>query len=114
LKKISLYRHFGVDVCLDGIMFKIFYWQNEIDAYVDMLERLNLALVEVSNGSFPISKVEKRKMVSFFAKKRFIVISETGSKDVSKVSPPEEWGDCFDANADCGAQEQTPGLDCPW
>ncbi len=42
-------------------------------------------------------------MVEFFAKKGFTVLAEVGSKDVTVVSPPEQWIECINADLSCGA-----------
>jgi phosphosulfolactate synthase len=46
-------------------------------------------------------------MVEFFAGKGFTVLSEVGSKDITIVSPPEEWAEFVKADLDAGAWKVT-------
>ena len=102
-EKVALLNRHDIRTCLGGMMFEISYWQKKIDRYAAFLEELGIGVVEVSNGSLPIPEREKRTMVEFFAKKGFTVLAEVGSKDVTVVSPPEEWIECIHADLSCGA-----------
>lgn len=102
-QKVELLRRHDIRTCFGGMMFEISYWQNKVEQYADFLEELEIDVVEVSNGSLPISEKEKRPMVEFFAKKGFTVLAEVGSKDVTVVSPPEQWIECINADLSCGA-----------
>lgn len=101
--KVDLLRRHNIRTCFGGMMFEISFWQNRIEQYADFLEELDIPLVEVSNGSLPIPETEKRKMIEYFAKRGFTVLAEVGSKDVTVVSPPEEWIECINADLSCGA-----------
>ena len=102
-EKVALLRRHDIRTCFGGMMFEISFWQNKIEQYANFLEELDVKVVEVSNGSLPIPETEKRKMVAFFVKRGFTVLAEVGSKDVTVVSPPEEWIECIQADLDCGA-----------
>jgi phosphosulfolactate synthase len=85
------------------MMFEICWWQDKIEAYAGYLEEAGIDLVEVSNGSLSIPEREKTKMIEYFAERGFTVLSEVGSKDVTVVSPPEEWIRCIKDDMSAGA-----------
>lgn len=101
--KVNLFRKHDIETCLGGMMFEICYWQNRIDEYVGFMEKHGIRVVEVSNGSLPISEREKVKQIEFFANKGFTVLSEVGSKDVTVCAPPEQWVECMQADLAAGA-----------
>jgi phosphosulfolactate synthase len=102
-EKVELLRRHNIRTCLGGMMFEISFWQNKIEEYAAFLEELDIDVVEISNGSLPIPESDKRLMIEYFAKRGFTVLAEVGSKDVSVVSPPEEWIECIQADLACGA-----------
>ena len=102
-EKVELFARHGIRTCLGGMMFELSYWQGKIDDYAAWLKDLGINMVEVSNGSLPIPEQEKRQMVEYFAGRGFTVLSEVGSKDVTHVSPPEEWVEFVKADLEAGA-----------
>ena len=102
-RKVALFEKNGVEACPGGMMFELCWWQNKIDDYVAWLKDNNFKMVEVSNGSLDIPELQKNKMVEFFANKGFIVLSEVGSKDITKVSPPDEWAKQVKNDLNAGA-----------
>lgn len=101
--KVALFNEFGVKACPGGMMFELCWWKKEIDSYLDWLEFHGIDLVEISNGSLEVPEKEKRRMIEFFVKKGFTVLSEVGSKDVNKNSSPEEWSEHVQADLKSGA-----------
>ncbi len=102
-KKIRLFREYGIETCLGGMMFEICHLQNKIDSYIAWLNDLNLKLVEISNGSLPIPESEKVRMIEMFSSKGFTVLSEVGSKDINENIPPETWVSCIKDDQAAGA-----------
>jgi phosphosulfolactate synthase len=90
-QKVALFDRFDIRTCLGGMMFEISFWQNKIEDYRLWLADLGIDLVEVSNGSLPIGEGDKRRMIEYFRKRGFTVLSEVGSKDINVCSPPAEW-----------------------
>lgn len=101
--KIELFRHFDIRTCLGGMMFELCWWQGKIKDYAAWLEDLGIDMVEVSNGSLAIPEAEKRRLIEFFVGRGFTVLSEVGSKDITHVSPPEEWVEFVQADLAAGA-----------
>ncbi len=102
-EKVALFDRFNIQTCLGGMTFELSWWQNKIDEYIALVNANGIKLVEVSNGSLPISENEKRDMISRFSDEGFIVLSEVGSKDVNVESSPEEWVDCVHQDLARGA-----------
>lgn len=102
-EKVALYRDFDIRVCFGGVMFELSWWQNKAEDYAHWLQDLGVDLVEVSNGSLPIDEADKRRMIAFYERRGFTVLSEVGSKDVQVVSPPERWIECIAADLESGA-----------
>lgn len=102
-EKVAYFSGNDIRCCPGGMMFEISYWQNKIDDLTAWMRNLGIDMVEVSNGSLPISEVEKREMISLYARLGFTVLSEVGSKDVTHVSPPQEWIEFIKADLDSGS-----------
>lgn len=102
-QKVDLFRRYGIRTCPGGMMFELCWWQNKIGDYAAWLADQGIDMVEVSNGSLAIPEAEKRRMVEFFAGRGFTVLSEVGSKDITLVSPPEEWVEFVRADLAAGA-----------
>lgn len=102
-EKIVLFKRFGIRACPGGMMFELPCWQGKVEPLADALEELGFDMVEVSNGSLPISEPDKVEMIRYFRERGFTVLSEVGSKDVTVVSPPEEWIRCVRDDLEAGA-----------
>ncbi len=101
--KIKLFREHDIQVCLGGMMFEICFWQGKIPQYEDFMKRLGIDMVEVSNGSLPISEGDKVRMIEHFSGRGFTVLSEVGSKDVNVCAPSETWVACIKDDLEAGA-----------
>lgn len=100
--KIKLYKDAGVRPYLGGTLFEVFYARNCFDEYQRMLDKLNLDLVEVSDGSIVIPHKEKCKIISKLAKDR-TVLSEVGSKDSGIIISPFKWVSWMKAELNAGS-----------
>lgn len=100
--KIKLYKDAGVRPYLGGTLFEVFYARNCFDKYQRMLDKLNLDLVEVSDGSIVIPHKEKCKIISKLAKDR-TVLSEVGSKDSGIIISPFKWVSWMKAELNAGS-----------
>jgi len=58
--------------------------------YIELLDKHELTLVEVSDGSYDIDHKKKLEYINRLAEKR-TVISEVGSKKKDVIYSPEEW-----------------------
>jgi phosphosulfolactate synthase len=89
-KKISIYRNAGTIPYFGGTLFEAFVIRNMFSDYIDFLDKNEITLVEVSDGSYDIEHNRKLEYISRLAE-RGTVISEVGSKKKDVIYSPEEW-----------------------
>ena len=88
--KIEVYKKYGVIPYFGGTLFEAFIIRNMFSQFIDYLDRYEIDLVEVSDGSFDIEHERKLEYISRLAE-RGTVISEVGSKKKEIVFTPDEW-----------------------
>jgi len=89
-KKIHIYKQAGAVPYFGGTLFEAFIVRNMFNEFVDFLDRNEIDLVEVSDGSYDIDHNQKLEYISKLAK-RGTVISEVGSKKKDVIYSPEQW-----------------------
>jgi phosphosulfolactate synthase len=89
-RKIQIYKKAGVIPYFGGTLFEAFIIRNMFNEYVDFMNKYEVDLVEVSDGSYDIERNQKLEYISRLAEK-FTVISEVGSKKANVVFSPDEW-----------------------
>jgi phosphosulfolactate synthase len=89
-KKIAIYKKAGAVPYFGGTLFEAFICRNMFKEFVDFLDKNEIELVEVSDGSFDMEHKRKLEYISRLKEKR-TVISEVGSKKKNVVYSPEEW-----------------------
>ena len=101
--KIRIFRDSGIDICLGGTFFELAYLQNKLDKFNNFLDKFNIKLIEISDGTVAIPRADKLKLISQYAK-RFRVLSEYGSKDSSsELIAPHYWAKHMQEELDAGA-----------
>ena len=78
-KKIAIYKKAGVIPYFGGTLFEAFIIRNMFSEFIDFLDKYEIELVEVSDGSYDIEHKRKLEYISKLAE-RVTVISEVGSK----------------------------------
>ncbi|HLP73883.1 MAG TPA: phosphosulfolactate synthase [Bacteroidales bacterium] len=101
-KKIEIYKKAGTIPYFGGTLFEAFIIRNMFDAFVELLDRCNIDLVEVSDGSYDFDRNKKLEYIGKLAKKR-TVISEVGSKKKGVVFSPDQWVAMMKAELDAGS-----------
>lgn len=89
-EKIKLYRSAGIRPYFGGTLFELFMARNQFDEYRKLIDKYNLDLCEVSDGSIIIPHEKKLEYISLLAKDR-TVMSEVGSKDEGIIISPAKW-----------------------
>ena len=89
-KKIAIYKKAGTLPYFGGTLFEAFVIRNMFKEYIDFLDKNEITLVEVSDGSYDIEHERKLEYISRLAE-RGTVISEVGSKKKDVIYSPEEW-----------------------
>lgn len=89
-EKINLYKSAGIKPYLGGTLFEAFYARGKFDDYLRVLDKFDLELAEISDGSIIIPHDEKCELIARMAKER-TVLSEVGSKDSGILISPNRW-----------------------
>lgn len=100
--KLRRYREHGVPVVLGGTLTELAIEQGRVDGLVGWLRELELAHVEVSDGTISLPHPEKLALIERLAGE-FTVLSEVGSKDASEVMAPYRWVELIEAELAAGA-----------
>ncbi|MDG1914903.1 MAG: phosphosulfolactate synthase [Crocinitomix sp.] len=89
-EKIKLYKNAGIRPYFGGTLFELFIARNSFDDFRRLIDKYDLDLCEVSDGSIIIPHEEKLKYISELAKDH-TVMSEVGSKDEGIIISPAKW-----------------------
>jgi phosphosulfolactate synthase len=103
-KKIKIYKKAGVIPYFGGTLFEAFIIRNMFRQFVEFLDKYQIEMVEVSDGSYDIEHPKKLEYIRSLAK-RGTVISEVGSKKKEVVYTPEEWVAMMRAELDAGSSK---------
>jgi len=101
-EKLKLYRDAGIPVYFGGTLFEAFVIRNQFDDYRRTLDRYQMEHAEVSDGSIEIEHEEKCDYIRKLSE-QVTVISEVGSKDVTKIFAPYKWIKLMDAEIQAGS-----------
>ena len=101
-KKIQIYKKAGVIPYFGGTLFEAFVIRNMFKEYIDFMNKYEVELVEVSDGSYDIERDRKLEYISRLAEK-FTVISEVGSKKADVVYSPDEWVEMMKSELNAGS-----------
>jgi phosphosulfolactate synthase len=101
-EKLKLYKEAGIRPYLGGTLFEAFYARGKFEDYLRVLDKYDLDLAEVSDGSIIIPHNEKCKLIKRMSKDRR-VMSEVGSKDSGIIISPAKWVRLMKAELDAGS-----------
>ena len=101
-KKISIYKKAGTVPYFGGTLFEAFVVRNMFIDYIDFLDKHEITLVEVSDGSYDMDHNRKLEYISHLAE-RGTVISEVGSKKKDVIYSPEEWVEMMKSELKAGS-----------
>jgi phosphosulfolactate synthase len=101
-KKISLYKKAGVIPYFGGTLFEAFLIRDMFEEFIAFLDKHEIDLVEVSDGSYDFEHKRKLEYINRLAK-RGTVISEVGSKKKNVVYTPDEWVAMMKSELDAGS-----------
>jgi phosphosulfolactate synthase len=89
-KKIAIYKKAGAKPYFGGTLFEAFIIRNMFREFIDFLDKHEIEVVEVSDGSYDFEHKRKLEYINKLTE-RGTVISEVGSKKKNVVYTPEEW-----------------------
>ncbi|MDO9339949.1 MAG: phosphosulfolactate synthase [Bacteroidales bacterium] len=101
-KKIAIYKKSGAIPYFGGTLFEAFIVRNMFREYIEFIDKHEIDLVEVSDGSFDIEHKKKLEYISRLSE-RGTVISEVGSKKKDVVFSPDEWVAMMKAELNAGS-----------
>ncbi len=101
-KKIKIYKKAGVIPYFGGTLFEAFIIRNMFREFVEFLDKNEIEMVEVSDGSYDIEHSRKLEYIKTLSK-RGKVISEVGSKKKEVVYTPDQWVAMMKAELDAGS-----------
>tara|TARA_B110000503_G_C7164831_1_gene421377 strand:+ start:2709 stop:3431 length:723 start_codon:yes stop_codon:yes gene_type:complete len=101
-RKIEIYHKAGMQVYLGGTLFEAYIIRGMFDEYRDLLIKLNLKTVEVSDGSIELDHDLKCEYISELSKD-FTVLSEVGSKEEGILISPSKWINMMSSELKAGA-----------
>jgi phosphosulfolactate synthase len=100
--KLQRYRDHGITVMLGGTLTELAIAQNRLDALVAWLHELRIEHIEVSDGTITLEHERKLELIQQLATE-FIVLSEVGSKDNTRIMAPFRWVEQIQTELDAGA-----------
>ncbi|MDX2361641.1 MAG: phosphosulfolactate synthase [Crocinitomicaceae bacterium] len=89
-EKINLYKQAGIRPYFGGTLFEAFYARGMVKEFIQTLDKYELELAEISDGSIMIDHDEKCELIQQMSKDRTIM-SEVGSKDSGIIVSPAKW-----------------------
>lgn len=89
-EKLKLYRQGGIRPYFGGTLFEVFYARGMQNQYFKLLDKYQLDLAEISDGSIVIPHDEKCELIARMSKDR-TVLSEVGSKEAGILISPGKW-----------------------
>ncbi len=100
--KLARYREHGIPVMLGGTLTELAIAQNRLDRLVAWLHELGLEHIEVSDGTINLEHDRKLELITRLAQE-FIVLSEVGSKDDTRIMAPFRWVEQIESELQAGA-----------
>lgn len=101
-EKLQLYKEANIPTYFGGTLFEAFVIRGQFEDYRKVLDKYEMPVAEVSDGSIEIEQEEKCKYIEILSK-QVKVLSEVGSKDVQKIIPPYQWIELMQSELDAGA-----------
>ncbi|UKN03085.1 phosphosulfolactate synthase [Paracrocinitomix mangrovi] len=101
-EKIKLYKSAGIRPYFGGTLFELFIARNKFTDFRKLLDKYDLDLCEVSDGSIIIPHDKKLEYISKLSKDR-TVMSEVGSKDAGIIISPNKWIKMMSSELEAGS-----------
>jgi phosphosulfolactate synthase len=102
LPKIERYRSHGIPVVLGGTLTELAIAQGRLERLIDWTRELGLGHIEVSDGTITIPHDDKLELIERLAQS-FVVLSEVGSKDDTRIMAPYRWVELITQELEAGA-----------
>jgi phosphosulfolactate synthase len=100
--KLARYREHGIPVMFGGTLTELAIAQDRLDALVKWLHELGIEHIEVSDGTITLEHERKLELIQRLTDE-FIVLSEVGSKDDTRIMAPFRWVEQIQSELEAGA-----------
>lgn len=101
-EKIRIYREADLRPFFGGTLFELYIVRNMFEDFQKLIDKYDLDLVEVSDGSMIIPHEDKLSYIRELSKQA-TVLSEVGSKQADVVFPPNVWVEMMKAEIEAGS-----------
>ncbi len=104
-RKIESLRRNDIRFSFGGTLFEKFAAQGRFEAYLELCRTMEVDVIEVSNGTIPLSNTAKGAFIRKCVDVGFEVVSEVGFKDPDRSQrlSPSQWVDCINEDLSAGA-----------
>ncbi len=89
-EKLKLYRQAGLKAYFGGTLFEAFIARGMFEDYLKLMDKYDMDMAEVSDGSISIPHEEKCNYIQRLAN-HVTVLSEVGSKEEGILISPAKW-----------------------
>lgn len=100
--RVASCRRRGIILVTGGTLFELAVQNGRVDEFHAWAAGLGIAAVEVSNGLGLMRRAEKHAFIERLSAD-FVVLAETGSKDGSVTTKPQDWADEMATDRAAGA-----------
>jgi phosphosulfolactate synthase len=100
--KLEHFAAHGIPAMFGGTLTELALAQGRLDQLIAWLHELGLEHIEVSDGTITIEHERKLELIERLAKE-FVVLSEVGSKDDTRIMAPFRWVEQIQSELDAGA-----------
>ena len=101
-RKLEIYNSAGLNCYLGGTLFEAFIIRGMFEEYRNLLNKFNIKMVEVSDGSIVLNHNKKCEYIAELSKD-FTVLSEVGSKEEGILISPNKWINMISAELEAGS-----------
>jgi phosphosulfolactate synthase len=100
--KLARYQEHGIPVMFGGTLTELAIAQDRLDALVKWMHELAIEHIEVSDGTITLEHDHKLDLIKRLSDE-FIVLSEVGSKDDTRIMAPYRWVEQIQSELEAGA-----------
>jgi phosphosulfolactate synthase len=100
--KLARYRDHGIPIVLGGTLTELAIAQNRLDRLILWLHELGLGYIEISDGTITLEHDRKLELIERLSGE-FVVLSEVGSKDDTRIMAPFRWVEQIESELAAGA-----------
>ncbi len=101
-EKLEVYAEADIPVYLGGTLFEAYVLRDQLENYLELLNRFAIKYAEVSNGTIWLSDKRKINIIERMSRE-VTVLSEIGSKNPDDIIPPYKWVKMIRAELEAGA-----------